>query len=78
MLARQELIPSRHCTPGWPRPKDQQNKTDKFLSTFGVMYVIVNSKSNKGKALKDHILIIVPRGLDARIEEIHEKHQRAI
>ena len=43
------------------------------------MYVIVNSKKNKGKALKDHILKdIVPRGLDARIEEIQRKHQRAI
>ena len=43
------------------------------------MYVIVNSKKNKGKALKDHILKdIVPRGLDARIEEIQRKDQRAI
>ena len=43
------------------------------------MYVIVNSKEDKGKALKDHILKdIVPRGLGARIEEIQEKHQRAI
>ena len=43
------------------------------------MYVIVNSKKSKGKALKDHILKdIVPRGLDARIEEIQRKDQRAI
>ena len=39
MLTRQELIPSRRGTPGWSRPKCQQNKTDKFLSAFGVMYV---------------------------------------
>ena len=43
------------------------------------MYVIVNFKKDKGKALKDHILKdIVPRGLDARTEEIQEKHRQAI
>ena len=43
------------------------------------MYVIGNSKKDKGKALKDHILKdIVPRGLDARIKEIQKKHQQAI
>ena len=79
MLTRQELIPSRRGTPGWSGPKDQQNKTDKFLSASGVMYVIANSKKDKGKALKDHILKnIVPRGFDARIEEIKGKHQQAI
>ena len=42
------------------------------------MYVIVNSKKDKGKALKDHILKdIVSRGFDARIEEIQEKHPQA-
>ena len=52
---------------------------DKFLSFFGAMYVIVNFKKDKGKALKDHILKdIVPRGLDARTEEIQEKHRQAI
>ena len=51
----------------------------KFLSFFGVMYVIVNSKNDKGKGLKDHILKdIVPCRLDARIEEIQKKHQQAI
>ena len=43
------------------------------------MYVIVNSRKNEGKALKEHILKdIVPRGFDARIEEIQEKHREAI
>ena len=43
------------------------------------MYVIVNSEKDKGKAFKDNILKdIVPRGFDARIEEIQEKHQQAI
>ena len=65
--------------PGWFGPKDQQNKTDKLLSVFGVMYVIVNSRKSKGKVLKEDILKdIVPRGFDVRIEEIQEKHQQAI
>ena len=39
------------------------------------MNVIVNSKQDKGKALKEHILKdIEPRGFDAQIEEIQEKH----
>ena len=43
------------------------------------MYVIVNSKQDKGKALKEHILKdIEPRGFDAQIEEIQEKHRQAI
>ena len=55
----------------WPGPKDQQNKTDKFLSVYGVIYVMVNSRKYKGKVLKEHILKdILPRGFDARIEEI--------
>ena len=79
MLIRQELVPTRRSTSPWPGPKDQQNKTEKFLSAFGVMHVIVNSKKDKVKALKDHILKdLVPRGFDARIEEIQEKHQLAI
>ena len=46
ILTRQELIPTRHGTPGWSGPKGQQKKTVKFLSYFGVMYVIVNSKKD--------------------------------
>ena len=43
------------------------------------MYAIVNSRKDKGKALKEDILKdIVPRGFDASIEEIQEKHQQAI
>ena len=57
--------------PGWHDPKNQQNKTDKFLSFFGVMCVIANSQKDKGKVLGKHILKdIVPRGFYARIEEI--------
>ena len=43
------------------------------------MYVIVNSKKDKGKTLKEHILKgIVPCGFDAKIEGIQEKHRQAI
>ena len=79
ILTRQEIITTWRSTPGWPGPKDQQNKMDEFLSVFGMMYVIVNSNKDKGKALKAHILKdILPRGLDAKIEGIQEKHQQAI
>ena len=63
----------------WPRPKDEQNKTDKLLLVFGVMHVIVKFKKDKGNALKKHILKdIVSRGFDVKIEGIQEKHQQAI
>ena len=79
ILTRQELVLTRRGTPGWYGPKDQQNKTDKFLSAFGVIYVIVKSQKDKGKAFRKHILRdIVPHGFDARIEEIKEKHRQAI
>ena len=62
MLTRLELETTRRTT-------------DKFLSVYGVMYVIVNSQKDKGKALKEHIpKDIVPCGLDARIEEMQEQH----
>ena len=76
MLTRQEIVPTWCIMPGWSGPKDQQNKADKSLSVFGVMYVIVNSRKSKGKVLKEHILKdIVLRGFDVRIEEIQQKHQ---
>ena len=79
MLTRQELVPTWCTTPGWPGPKDEQNKTDKFLSVFGFMHIIVNSQKDKCKALKEHILKdIVPRSFDARIDGIQGKHQQAI
>ena len=44
--------------------------TDKFLSVYGVMHVIVNSKKSKGKALRDWIFRdIIPRGFNKLIEE---------
>ena len=52
---------------------------DIFISLTGTLYVIVNSRKDKGKALKEHILKdIVPRGFDARIEKIQEKYRQAI
>ena len=79
ILSRQELVPTRRSTPGWSGSKNHQNKTDKYLSFFGVMYAIVNSQKDKGKVLKEHTLKdIVPRGFDARIEEIKEKLLQAI
>ena len=61
-----------------PPRKDAQDH-DIFISLTGALYVTVNSRKEKGKALKKHILKdIVPRGFDARIEEIQEKHQQAI
>ena len=55
----------------WSGPKDQQNKTDKCLSVYGVMYVIVNSRKDKGKALKEHVLKdIAPCGFYPRIKGI--------
>ena len=52
---------------------------DIFISLTGGLYVAVNSKKDKGKALKEHILKdILPRGFDARIEEIQGQHQQAI
>ena len=76
---RKDFDPTYTTAAGWSGPKDQQNKTDKFLSVFGVMYVTVKSQKDKGKALKELILKdIEPRGCDAKIEEIQGKHQQAI
>ena len=77
MLTRQELVPTRHSTSPWSGPKDQQNKTDKFLSFFGVMYIIVNSKKDKGKVLKEHILKdIVPLSLMQKLKRSRESINR--
>ena len=77
ILTRQGLVPTQCSTPGWSGSKDQQNKTDKLLSVFGVMYVIVNSRKAKGKRLKEHILKdIVSRGFNVRIKEIQGEHNQ--
>ena len=79
MPTRNDIKTTSQGRGSWSGPKDHQNKTDKFLSVFGAMYVIIKSQKDKGKALKKHMLKdIVPRGFDARIEEIQGKHQQAI
>ena len=61
-----------------PSKEDAQDH-DIFISLTGTLYVTINSRKDKGKALRKHILkYIVQRGLDARIEEIQGKHQQAI
>ena len=53
-------------------PKVQN--TDSFLSAYGVMHVVVNSRKSKGKELRDWILRdVVPRGFNKLMEEEHQK-----
>ena len=60
-------------------PWEDAQGYDIFISLTGALYFTVNSRKEKTKALQKHILKdIVPRGLDARIEEIQGKHQQAI
>ena len=64
---------------GWCRTKDLKNKSDNFLSFAGTLYIILNSRKDKEKALKENIVKdILPRDFNARIEEIQEKHRQAI
>ena len=63
-----------------PSRKDVQDH-DIFILLTGALYVTVNvnSRKDKVKALKKHILKdIVPCAFDTRIEEIQGKHQQAI
>ena len=54
----------------WSGPKEQQNKTDVFLSVYGVMHVIINTRKERGKELKEFILKdIIPRGLNEKIKQ---------
>ena len=79
ILTRQELVPTVRRTTGWSGPKDQQNKTDKFPSVFGVKYAIVNSQKDKGKSTqRAHPERYRTMWIDARIEKIQEKHRQAI
>ena len=55
-------------------PKKDPQDHDIFISLTGALYVVVNSRKDKGKALNKHILKdIVPCGFDTKIEEILEK-----
>ena len=76
MPARNDIKAANHGAGSWSEPKDHQNKTGKFLSVLGLMYVIVKSQKDKGKALRKHILKdIVPRGFDAKIEDLTSRVQ---
>ena len=60
-------------------PRKDAQDHDIFISLTGTLYVIVNPRKDKSKVLKEHILKeILPRGFDAKIEEIQERHQQAI
>ena len=79
MPTRNDVKATLSGTRGCYEPKDHQNKTEKFLSVFEVIYIIIKSHKDKGKALKKHILKdVVTREFDAGIEEIQAKHQQAI
>lgn len=58
--------------------KFQGEGSDNFLSVTGTLYISVNSRKDKRKELKGHILkdFIAPRGFDARIAEIPQKYQQ--
>ena len=72
--ARSSFNPLPCSTRCWTGPKNQQNRTDKFLSAYGVMHVVVNSRKSKGKELKDWILRdVIPRGVNKLMEEEHQK-----
>ena len=61
-----------------PCRKDAQDH-DILISLTGALYVTVNARNDKFKVLKKHILKdILPRGFDAKLEEIQEKHQQTI
>ena len=68
MLTRQKFEPSRRATLGYSGLKNQENKPDKFLSVYSIIYTIMNSRKNKRKALTEHIIKdIVPRGFNAKL-----------
>ena len=74
MCTRDNFEPTSRSTAGWSGPKDQQNKTDIFLSVYGVMHVIVGSRKSKGKELKHHILTdVIPRGFNQIISEQQQR-----
>ena len=56
-------------------PREDAQDHDIFISLTGTLYVTVNSRKDKSKAPKEHILKdIVPRRFDARIEEFQQKY----
>ena len=52
ILIKQEHKSMKYSKLGWIGCKSQQNKTNKFLSVYGLIYTILNSCKYKGNALK--------------------------
>ena len=69
ILTRQGLVRTRCGNQGCSGPKDQQIKTDKFLSVLGFKYVIVNSQKGKGRALKEQDFMQELRRFKERIKK---------
>ena len=68
-----------HSLKVWSRLKDQQNKMENFLSVTATLYVIVNSRKDKGKIFKVDILAdIAPRSFDAISKEIQGEDRQVI
>ena len=68
--ARSELKMGSVARTSYPKVQN----TDSFLSAYGVMHVVVNSRKSKGKELKDWILRdVIPRGVNKLMEEEHQK-----
>ena len=56
-------------------PREYAQDHDIFIPLTGALYVTVNSRKDKGKMLKGHILKdIVQQGFDVKLEEIQGKH----
>lgn len=76
---RKELGATLSTANGWSAPKDQKNKTDKFISVYGVMHVIVKFCKSKSKFFKEHIINdSAPYGLNIKIAEIQEEHHQTM
>ena len=70
-----EQLGARYNTSGNIKGQDH----DVFLSVYGVMHVIINSRKERGKELKEFIFKdIIPRGLNEKIKQLQEDHQLAI
>ena len=71
MCTRNNFEPTLRNPYSWSGPKEQQNRTDIFLSVYCVIHIIIRSKKDKGKELKEWIMRdIIPRGLNDKIKEI--------
>ena len=56
-----------------------QSKTGNFLPFTGILYSIVNSRKDKCKLLKKHVLKdLVPSRFNAKLADIKEEHWQAI